>query len=446
MMARAGGGCGLLALSSLLSQANEQPVRSSQNATSVIWLFMNGGPSSIDLFQRKPALSKWDGKKFPDSIETLFPYPGPIMKSPFSFKQYGKSGAAVSEVLPHLSKHVDDLTFLHACRSEIQNHAPACYMMNSGIARAGAPCIGSWMSYGMGRETEELPNFVVMYDHRTAPEGGSTLWDASFLPGEHQGVPFQSGDSPILYLKRPHALTKREQGLQLELLKSLNQRHAAERANTAQLEARMKSFETAFKMQSAAPGLVDLSSETRETQQLYGLDDPDCRHFGAQLLTARRLVERGVRFVQIYHGGWDDNWDQHVNLETDHRLRCKESDQPIAALLTDLKQRGMLENTLVVWGGEFGRTPTSQDRDGRDHNPFGFTMWLAGGRAKRGFHFGETDEFGYQPVRDEVTMHDLHATLLHLTGQDHEELTYFHNGRHQSLTNDRGSVVREIVA
>jgi arylsulfatase A-like enzyme len=368
------------------------------------------------------------------------------MKSPYQFKRHGESGAPVSEVYPHLAKHVDEMTFLYACNSKVQNHVPACYMVNSGITRVGAPCVGSWLTYGLGSENQNLPGYVVMYDHRSAPEGGANLWDAAFLPGENQGVTFRPTKHPLLYLKRPDGLSRTRQSTQLKLLQRLNAQHKNRRPEEIALQARIKSFETAYNMQTSAGQIVDTSAESQATQKLYGMDDPACKHFGTQLLMTRRLIEKGVRVVQLYHGGFKANWDQHSALEEDHRKRCYETDRPIAGLLTDLKQRGLLDSTLVIWGGEFGRSPTSQDRNGRDHNPFGFTMWAAGGGMKRGFQFGATDEFGYKPVENTVSMHDFHATVLHLMGMDHEQLTYFHNGRDQSLTNNRGDVVREIVA
>ncbi|MBT4866432.1 MAG: DUF1501 domain-containing protein [Planctomycetaceae bacterium] len=453
-LSRAGGGFGALALASLLDsepngrQANAtQSKQSSPKAKSVIWLFMNGGPSGIDLFDEKPALKRWDGKAFPGKVETLFPHPGPIMKSPFKFRRRGECGATVSEVFPHVAQHVDDITFLHACQSEAQNHVPACYAVNTGSMRFGAPCVGSWVNYGLGTENKDLPGFVVMYDPRSAPEGGANLWDSGYLPGNNQGVPIRASDHPILYLKRPEELSGRQQKAQLKLLRGLNQQHLLRHPDDkSNLQSRIQSLETAFRMQDSAAGIVDVSRETRRVQNMYGMNSPPCKVFGTQLLMARRMVESGVRFIQIYHGGFAKNWDQHAALEQDHRKLCYESDRPIAGLLRDLKQRGLLESTLVVWGGEFGRGPTSQDRDGRDHNPFGFTMWLAGGGIKKGFSYGETDELGYQPVENPVSMHDLQATILHQLGITSDELTYYHNGRDQSLTNGFGSVIKPIIA
>ncbi len=453
-LCRSGSGFGMLALASMLENeglvAADASLKSGRHhpakAKSVIWLFMNGGPSGIDLFDQKPALEKWDGKRFPGKIQTLFSHPGPIMRSPFKFRRYGESGVTVSEVYPHIAQHVDDITFLFACGSEAQNHVPACYMVNSGVTRVGSPGIGSWVSYGLGSANRELPGYVVMYDYRSAPEGGANLWDAAFLPGEYQGVPFRPTDQPILYLKRPANISHSTQQSQLKLLQQLNQWHLKQHADEVELQTRIQSFETAFRMQISAPEIVNTSHETKETQRLYGLDAPQCKPFGKQLLMARRMVEKGVRFIQIYHGGWNNNWDNHSRLEKQHRQLCLETDRPIGGLLTDLKRRGLLDETLVIWGGEFGRSPTSQDRDGRDHNPYGFTMWMAGGGVKRGFSYGKTDEFGYKPVENPVSMHDLHATILHLLGLDYNLLTYHFNGRDQSLVNSLGSVVHDIVA
>lgn len=454
LLSLAGGGFGSLALSSLLGDDRATAGRAGPaprlhhppQVKSVIWLFINGGPSGIDLFDHKPALARWHGTPFPEKIDTLFPYPGPIMRSPFKFKRYGESGTTVSDVFPYLARHVDELTFLKACVSGVQNHVPACYMVNSGVARVGSPCVGSWVSYGLGSENQDLPAYMVMYDHRSAPEGAANLWDSGFLPGDHQGVPLRPRGEPILYLKRPPGISAGRQDAQVDLLRRINDHHSRQRLENQHLQARIKSFETAYQMQIAVPETLQISQETEATRRLYGLDIKKCQHFGTQLLLARRLVEKGVRFVQIYHGGYDDNWDQHGGLAKGHRRLAFETDRSIAGLLTDLKQRGLLDSTLVIWGGEFGRLPVSQDCDGRDHNPFGFTMWMAGGGLKKGFHYGATDEFGYKPVENSVTMHDLHATILHMLGLDHAQLTYLHDGRDQSLTRDLGEVKYDLFA
>jgi hypothetical protein len=450
---RSGSGCGMLALSALLNQhasgqatADVAGLHHKPRARSVIWLFMNGGPSGIDLFDHKPELTRRHGEPFPGKVKTLFPYPGPIMGSPFRFQQYGQCGATVSHVLPHLARHVDEMTLLKACVSEEQNHVPACLVVNTGNRQMGHPPLGSWATYGLGSQNRNLPAYVVMYDYRSSPEGGASLWNAGFLPGEHQGVAFRPTRQPILYVERAADLSASSQQAQLELLGWLNHRHLAQRAETAELEARIQSFETAYRMQAAVPELVDLSRESAATQDLYALDDPSCRHFGKQCLLARRMVEHGVPFIQIYHGGYENNWDQHGGLAEGHANNCREIDRPIAGLLTDLRQRGLLDSTLVIWGGEFGRGPTAQDRDGRDHNPYGFTIWLAGGGVKGGFSFGQTDELGYLPVEDPVSMHDLHATVLHLLGLDETRLTFRHGGREQTPTNGLGRVLHEIIA
>jgi hypothetical protein len=451
---RAGGGFGSLALASLLqgegllaADAPANPrLHHPAKAKTVIWLFMNGGPSGIDLFDHKPALDKLDGQQFPGKIQTLFPHPGPIMRSPFKFKRYGESGQTVSEICPHIAKHVDDITFLKACRSEANNHAPACHMVNAGVSQPGSPNIGAWVNYGLGTRNKELPGFVVMYDPRSAPEGGANLWDSAYLPGENQGVPIRPTDNPILYLNRSKKISQESQQSQLELLTKLNHWHLERNAGEMELQTRIQSFETAYKMQMSAPDIIDTSNESRATKSLYGIDRKESSVFGTQLLMARRMVESGVRFIQVYHGGFKNNWDNHAGLKDQHTELCAESDQPIAGLLADLKQRNLLDDTLVVWGGEFGRTPTSQDRDGRDHNPHGFTMWMAGGGVKRGFSYGQTDELGYEAVENPVSMHDLHATVLHLLGLDYERLTYRFNGGEQSLVNNEGTVVHDIIA
>ncbi|MEE2639504.1 MAG: DUF1501 domain-containing protein [Planctomycetota bacterium] len=417
----------------------------SPKVKSVIWLFMNGGPSSVDLFDPKPTLDKWDGKKFPGKIETLFPHPGPIMRSPFRFKKHGESGQSVSECFPNIAKQVDKLTFLKSCFADSHNHTPACYMVNSGVTKAGSPCLGSWISYGLSPKGSELPGFVIMHDQKSAPEGGANLWASAYLPGEYQGLPFRSSSQPILYLNRSQKISRKCQAAQLKMLDSLNRKHQ-DKFPHPEFASRQQSFEVASNLQASLPQIADLGNETAETHRLYGLDQETTQPFGRQLLSARKLVENGVPMIQIYHGGWKSNWDNHSALEEQHRDLCASSDRPIAGLLTDLHRRGLLEETLVIWGGEFGRTPTSQDRNGRDHNPFGFTMWMAGGGLKKGISYGETDDFGYHAVENRVSIHDLHATILHLLGLNHEELTFRYGGREQSLVSGLGDVVTDILA
>lgn len=457
MLLRAGAGAGALALNALLLDSKAQAEsksdsksRPQKKAKSVIWLFMNGGPSGIDLFDYKPALNRLHGKQFPEKITTLFPHPGPVLKPVFKYDRYGECGAHVARPYRNLAKHVDDITFLKACHSTELNHGPACYLMNSGSNQIGAPSCGSWINYGLGSGNENLPGFVVMYDSFAAPEGGANLWNSGFLPSSTQAVTFQPKGEPVLYLNRPQGFSDSAQRSQLELLQALNQGHLSagqfDPATTDELEARIKSFETAYRMQDSVPDVVDISKETAETQKLYGIDRAITREFGTQLLMARRMVEEGVRCVQIYLGGSENNWDDHGDVAEGHERLCRRSDVPIAGLLEDLKQRGLFDDTLVIWGGEFGRLPISQDVKGRDHNPYGFTMFMAGGGTKGGYSHGALDEFGYKPVEGAVSMHDLHATILHLMGIDHESMSYFFDGRDQTLTNSLGDVVHEVIA
>jgi Protein of unknown function (DUF1501) len=317
--------------------------------------------------------------------------------------------------------------------------------MNTGSVLAGRPSLGSWVNYGLGTENRNLPGFVVLLDNDREPPGGSRVWGTGFMPATYQGTQFRSGREPILDLHPPAGITDERQRGKLEYLRQLNRRHVARRVDDDELEARIASYELAFRMQSHAPEAVDLSQETVATQQLYGLDDPTTRTFGSNCLLARRLVERGVRFVQLYSGS-GSKWDAHSRIEENHGLHCRETDRPIAGLLRDLKQRGLLDETLVIWGGEFGRTPMSEKGDGRDHNPYGFTMWLAGGGIKGGTIYGATDDYGYHAVENKVEVHDLHATMLHLLGVDHKRLTYRFGGRDMRLTDVHGEVVREIIA
>ncbi len=451
---RNGHGFGALALGSLLGRSTSAATpwtnaglnRPKQQAKSVIWLFMNGGPSSVDLFDHKPLLTQMHGKPFPGELKTLFPYPGPIMGSPFQFRRYGDSGASVSEVLPNLAQHVDKMTFLRACVTDEQNHVPACYIMNSGSRQMGTPTLGAWATYGLGHESTDIPHFVVMTDRRSSPEGGASLWGAGFLPSRNQGVVFRSTPTPILYLNTNDNRPSPENSRKLRYLSRINEHQSQSYGSPEELESRTRAFETAFRMQSRLPNIVDLGNETVDTLKNYGLNRPETAHFGRQCLLARRLVEQEVPFIQIYHGGYENNWDQHGGLEDGHRRNCMEIDRPIAGLLADLEQRGLLDTTLVVWGGEFGRGPTAQDRDGRDHNPYGFTMWMAGAGLKPGLSYGETDEFGYLPTQHAVTAHDLHATILHLMGIEETQLRFRSGGREQTPTNGLGEVIAPICS
>jgi len=468
---RSGAGAGLLGLAALLKDAgflspsaqatvaanplSPRATHFGARAKSVIWLFMNGGQSQVDTWDYKPELGRMDGKEFEgfDKNTGFFTAQvGPLMKSPFSFAQYGRSGTWASEIFPNLVRHVDDLAFIHSCHTETNNHSPALFQINTGFSRMGFPCVGSWVTYGLGSETQSLPGFIVMYDTlgRGVPKGHAQNWGAGFLPGVFQGTALNIQGDPINNLTRDTRMTDAQQRAQLDLLNRLNRRHLESADASAELAARIESFELAYRMQMAAPEALDVDRETEATKRLYGLDDKRCAHFARQCLMARRLVERGTRFVQIYSGGMENerSWDGHVDIAGNHRQFAGETDTPIAGLLTDLKSRGLLDETLVICCGEFGRLPVSQKsaKPGRDHNPHAFTTWFAGGGVKGGVHYGETDELGHKAVKDKVSINDLHATILHLLGMDHEKLIYRFNGRDFRLTDVAGHVVREIIA
>ena len=462
---RAGGGFGMLALASLLERSglaaslNPLAPKAPQiraRAKSIIWIFANGGPSQVDTWDYKPELAKRDGQPLDgfDAKTGFFPASvGPLMKSPFAWQQHGQSGSWTSELFPHLSQHVDKMAFIHSCWTKSNNHSPALFMMNTGETRMGFPCVGSWVTYGLGSVSDSLPSFVVMSDpkNRGLPKGTALNWGAGFLPSVYQGTWLRPQGEPIDNLKRLSNLTDERQRAQLDLLAKLNHASLGGSAVESELAARIESFELAYRMQTAAPEAFDVSKEPEHVKKLYGLDLPHCAHIASQCMMARRMVERGVRFVQIYSGGMENqqSWDCHADLVGNHTGFASETDQPVAALLADLEQRGLLNDTLVVWGGEFGRLPVSQKggKPGRDHNPHAFTVWLAGGGVKGGFHYGETDEIGHKAVVDRVGVHDLHATLLHALGLDHEKLTFNFQGLDQRLTGvEKSRVVQEIFA
>jgi len=468
---RAGGGIGLLALADLLGQegalAASAPakqaalgpldVRSAhftRPAKSVIWLFMNGGPSQVDTWDYKPALEKHDGqelKGFDQATGFFEGQAGPLMKSPFKFERQGRSGIWVPEIFPHIGRHVDDMAFIRSCYTETNNHSPALFQINTGMPRMGFPSVGSWVTYGLGTESQNLPAFVVMYDTlgRGLPKGYSQNWGAGYLPGIYQGTALKAQGAPIDNLLRAKEMGEPQQRAQLDLLNRLNRRHLEQSDADRELAARIESFELAYRMQTAAPEALDVENEPKHIKDLYGLDNPRCAHFARQCLTARRMVERGVRFIQIYSGGEENekSWDGHSNIAANHRQFAGETDQPIGALMTDLKRRGLLEETLLVCCGEFGRLPLVQKGGtGRDHNPHAFTTWLAGGGVKGGASHGETDEIGHKAAVDRVSVNDLHATILHLLGMDHEKLTYRFNGRNFRLTDVAGHVVKGVLA
>jgi hypothetical protein len=409
-------------------------------AKSVIWLFMEGAPSAVDTFDPKPELTKRDGQKY--QIDVFNGNPGPLMKSPFQFKQYGESGAWVCEKYPNVAEHVDDIAFIKSLHSDSNDHVPALYQINTGISRPGFPAAGAWITYGLGSENQNLPGYVVLGNNQGI-KGGPLNWHAGFLPSTYQGTLFRPEGNPILNLNRPNDITREDQRRQLDLLGQLNAEHLRNHPGEAELLGRIQSFELAYRMQKEAAELVNLAQESQDTQKMYGLDRKETKSYGSKCLLARRLVESGVRFVQVYSDG---EWDAHGDLRGNHTGHCLATDVPIDGLLTDLKQRGLLESTLVIWGGEFGRMPVSQGKDGRDHNPQGFIAWMAGAGIKGGTSFGETDEIGYKAAVDPTTVHDLHATMLHLLGVDHKRLTHLHNGRPYRLTDVAGNVLTKLLS
>jgi hypothetical protein len=367
------------------------------------------------------------------------------MASRRTFKQHGRSGLWVSDWYPEIARCVDDLAVIRSCRADGQTHVASVCQMNTGILRPGHPSLGAWALYGLGTVCDNLPGFVILSDYEVDPPGGDRNWGTGFMPATYQGTKFTPGKTPILYADPPAGMSAARQRAKVNYINELNKHYADHRGESDPIEARIAAYELAYRMQSSAPDAVDLSRETAATQRLYGLDRPETARNGRNCLLARRLVERGVRFVQLYMGS-GSKWDAHSDLENNHAQSCRESDKPIAALLTDLKRRGLLDSTLVVWGGEFGRTPMSESGNGRDHNPFGFTMWLAGGGIKGGVAHGATDEIGLYAVDKPAHVHDIHATILYLLGLDHKELTFRHDGRDERLTETSGQVIQDILA
>ncbi len=419
-------------------------------AKRVIFLFMSGGPSQVDTFDPKPLLTRDDGKPLPfDKPRVQFNTTANLMKSPWSFKQYGESGLWVSELFPHLAQRVDDLCMLHSLHGTNPAHGGAVMKIHTGSDNFVRPSIGSWVSYGLGTENQNLPAFVTICP--TLAFGGINNWSSAFLPAVYQGTPFGDASIPsakaqVKYIRNSR-WSREVQELQLEKLRQLNRDDQARSGSEASLEARINSFELAFRMQSELPKVEDLSGESEATQKLYGMDNPVTANFGRMCLMARRFAESGVRFIQVTHNDNKVQWDQHADLKAGHEKNALEVDKPIAGLLADLKARGLLEDTLIWWGGEFGRTPTAEGGGtGRDHNQEGFTMWLAGGGVKGGFRYGATDDYGYYAVENKVHIHDLHATMLHILGLDHERLTYRYAGRDFRLTDVHGNVVQDILA
>jgi Protein of unknown function (DUF1501) len=444
-------GFGSLALATLLDNGRAQagggphfPAR----AKRVIFLFMKGGPSHVDTFDPKPLLDRDHGKPYPgEKPRVQFAKTNALLRSPWTFQKHGESGIEVSELFPHVAGCVDDICFIHSLHGTNPAHGGAVLKLHTGSDNFVRPSLGAWVAYGLGAENRSLPAFVTICP--TLAHGGVNNWGSAFLPADCQGVPIGNASVPVekakvRYVQNPR-IPPDLQRRQLDLLDEMNREHLGRVGREQALEGRISSFELAFRMQVAIPDVEDVSKESEATRKLYGLDDPVTANFGGQCLLARRFAERGVRFVQVTHSDGQVQWDQHSNLKAGHEKNAREVDKPIAGLLTDLKARGLLRDTLVLWGGEFGRTPTAEGTNGRDHNPEGFTVWLAGGGVKGGFRYGATDDYGYYAVADKVHVHDLHATLLHLLGLDHEKLIYRYAGRDFRLTDVSGRVVHEVL-
>ena len=447
LLLTAGGGLGALALNSL-EAATHHPAK----AKRVISLFMSGGVSHLDTFDPKPALTRYAGHPLEGKGEVVVRqgHPGPLMPSPFAFRRHGQSGLEVSELFPKLGALCDEYALIRSAFSKSNDHVQAHYALASGQIRMGFPSLGAWVSYGLGSLNQDLPGYVVLYDQRGGPFGGPANWTAGFMPAAYQGTVFRAANQPILDLQPPPGVSAAEQRQRLAALRQLNSLDAARAPSNSELTARLDSYELAYRMQSAAPDAVDLSSESPATRRLYGLDEAHTEPFGRQCLMARRLVERGVRFVQLYHGGLGnqnlDTWDAHEDVKTNHTRHAAATDTPIAGLLSDLKARGLLADTLVLWHGEFGRMPISQRGLGRDHNPGVMSLWMAGAGIRGGQVIGTSDEFGYKAEEQPVSVHDFHATILHLLGLDHTRLTYQYSGRQFRLTDTAGNVVKDILA
>ena len=455
---RAGGGLGSIALAAMLaseSSANSvsplapKLTHFEPQAKRVIWLFMHGGPSHVDLFDPKPELTKLAGQPLPESFGAVMTRrkvaANPLLPAIKPFRPHGESGLEVSDFLPHIAECADELCVLRSCHGDSVNHPQSVYQMNTGSILTGRPSVGSWVAYGLGTENQNLPAFVVLPDPGGGVKGGPPAWGSGYLPATFQGTLMRPGKNPVLYLRPPEGFTDERQRRLLSFVQKANERHLAERNFDDQLAARMHSYELAFRMQSEAPEAVDLRGESKATIKQYGIGEPDTDDYGTRCLLARRMIERGVRFVQVYSGD-TNGWDAHTNVLDNHTTMCRKTDKPVAGLLRDLRQRGLLDDTLVIWGGEFGRMPMSEQSKGRDHNPWGYTVWLAGAGVRGGLAYGATDPVGLRAAENKVHVHDLHATILHLLGFDHEQLTYFYNGRDERLTDVAGRVVREVLA
>src|SRR5437773_1405432 len=417
-----------------------------------VFRFMNGAPSHVDTFDHKPALTRYHNTAYGGAtpVGSNGRPVGNLMQTPFTFRKYGQSGLEISNLFPHTSRFADDLCVIRSLHTDTAAHASGCIQMNSGAVQIGKPSLGAWLSYGLGTLNDSLPSYVVMTDPRGGPIGSASNWTAGFMPAAYQGTLFRSQGSPLLDLATPAGVSPRTQRVSLDLLNQLNQEHLRQRPGDSELAARVESYELAFRMQTTAAEVVDLNREDERTKEMYGLNRRLTADFGRKCLITRRLLQAGVRFVQLYSGGGhlEETWDGHSDCIANHRLHAGETDQPIAALMADLKRTGLWDETLLVWGGEFGRTPTSEGvgRPGRDHNPFGFSMWLAGAGVKGGQAIGATDELGFHAVDEPHHVSDLHATILHLMGLDHTKLTFFYQGRNQRLTDVRGVVIEGALA
>jgi hypothetical protein len=462
---RAGGGFGMLALSSLLGDAgllqralaNTAPVNPlapkaphfKARAKNVIFLFMSGGPSHVDLLDPKPDLIRLAGQPIPESFGT-FKTRRAVAKNKLlapvrPFQKRGQSGIEISDFLPHTASCADDLCVLRGCYADSVTHPESVYQMNTGSILMGRPSLGAWATYGLGTENQNMPAFVVMPDPGGWVKGGAPAWGNGYLPATYQGTLLRGGDSPILDLNTPKSVSAEQQRATVGFINELNRANLRAGEENSELAARIAAYELAFRMQSHAPEVVDISKETAATKKLYGLDNKTTSEFGTRCLLARRLIESGVRFVQVYCGD-TNGWDGHAEVEANHSKLCAQSDLPVAGLLKDLKSRGLFDSTLVIWGGEFGRMPMSEGQNGRDHNPHGFSMWMAGAGVKGGQVIGSTDAVGLRAEEEKAHVHDIHATILHLLGMNHEDLTFRHNGRDERLTDVAGEVIKKVLA
>ncbi len=462
LLGRLGGGVAALAFADMLSsvasassQASQSPLAPKPQAIpakakAVISIFCYGGVSQIDTFDPKPGLVRIQGETMKNvgEVRTVMGNPGGLMPSPWSFKKYGQSGMDVSELFPHMAQHVDDIALIRSMYGVSPAHGPALFQMNTGSILAGNPSVGSWATYGLGSENQNLPGFIVFTDHRGGPINGPPNWANGYLPAAYQGTQFRDKGTPIVDLKPPEGRTPDEEKRWLRMLHELNEKYGDVNPLDTELSARVFSYELAYRMQSSAPEAIDIGKETAATKKLYGVGEEPTDYFGRQALMARRLVERGVRYVQIFSGGgnFEPSWDAHWDLKGNHGLHCAETDRPLAGLIKDLKIRGLWDSTLIVWHGEFGRLPISERMDGRDHNNKGFSVWLAGAGVKGGTIVGATDEYGYRAVENPKSIYELHATILHLLGLDFEKLTYRFNGRDMRLTDVHGKVIKEILS